>query len=366
MKCGNCQAVCQVYAHLKDETTTARAKIAIAEFLFPNKIKPGFTPSSRLRKILNNCLNCYSCMAECPSKVEVEEIFIKTKEKINRNFLPERLRLQLMSRMAKTKLPNIFSLSRWAKKHPPLKNAKKKIGFYYGCMVDLAMINLGKATVKLLENNNFGVVLAPEQKCCGIPLIYSGGYELTKELAVANAKLFKDVDTIVTVCPTCGHALKNLYKKLLPKALADEFCPKVQDITEFLYKEWGHSSTECLNISRRVSPSLRHLKVTYHDPCHLSKSQGIKDAPRKILKAIPGIDFVEMKDASTCCGFGGTFSLTHKKLAKEIGLEKIKNIEATYADLVISACPGCQLHINSLLKQKRLKQKTLHLVELLA
>ena len=351
MKCGNCQAVCQVYAHLKDEKGTARGKLAIIEALAQGNINR----SPHLKRILQNCLNCYSCMAECPSKVEIEEIFNKAKGKIVYGSLLERLKLKLINKTLLTKVPNIFSFSRWAKKHPPLKNAKKQIGFYYGCMVDLFNIDLGKSVVKFLEKNGFEVVLAPQQRCCGIPLIYLGGNELAKDLALANAQLFKDVDTIVTVCPTCGHALKNLYKKLLPKTVADEFCRKVQDISVFL-----------VNNIDLAKLGKKNIKVTYHDPCHLNKSQGIREEPRKILRAISGLRLIEMKDASACCGFGGTFSFTHKKLASKIGKQKAKNIKATGADIVASACPGCQMHIGNILRQEKMSQKVVHWLELLA
>jgi glycolate oxidase iron-sulfur subunit len=150
-------------------------------------------------------------------------------------------------------------------------------------------------------------------------------------------------------------ALKTDYEKILgfrEKALGAD----VYDISEFLAKFSGLKYEDM-----RLDP----VTVTYHDPCHLNRGQGIRDAPREVLRAIPHVDFVEMEDADRCCGGGGTFSLTHYDISKEIGKKKANCIAATGADVVATSCPSCMMQLEDMLRRNGLPQKVMHVAQLL-
>ncbi len=104
-------------------------------------------------------------------------------------------------------------------------------------------------------------------------------------------------------------------------------------------------------------------KVTYHDPCHLNRSQGITAHPRQILRNLPGVNLVEMRDPQRCCGGGGSFSFYNYELSKQISQKKIKDIEATQASIVATGCPGCMLQLKDQLTQKGLPVKVKHLIQ---
>jgi glycolate oxidase iron-sulfur subunit len=108
------------------------------------------------------------------------------------------------------------------------------------------------------------------------------------------------------------------------------------------------------------------VTVTYHDPCHLNRGQGETDAPRRLLRAMPHVTFVEMEESGRCCGGGGTFSFSHYDLAKEIGRKKVNYIAASGADVVATSCPSCIMQLEDMLKRNGLPQKVVHVVELLA
>jgi Fe-S oxidoreductase len=106
--------------------------------------------------------------------------------------------------------------------------------------------------------------------------------------------------------------------------------------------------------------------VTYHDPCHLARGLGIREEPRQLLRRILGVDYTEMEEADSCCGFGGSFSLYFYDLSRQINIVKMKHIEATGAECVVTSCPGCMIHIADGINHVQGKQKVAHIVQLLA
>ena len=167
--------------------------------------------------------------------------------------------------------------------------------------------------------------------------------DTAQNLALHNLKVFNslDLDYIVTDCASCSSALSaQRFHLLLNDMEYDEeirkFCSRTFDLTSFLI--------EILELKpQNISPIQK--KVTYHDPCHLSKAQGIRQAPRDLLKLIPGLELVEMSDADRCCGGSGTFSLTHYQLSMKVLGKKMDSISATRADIIATCCPSCIMQL---------------------
>jgi glycolate oxidase iron-sulfur subunit len=183
-------------------------------------------------------------------------------------------------------------------------------------------------------------------------------------MADANVKAFKDLDYVVTGCATCTSSLRD-YAKFLAntperKEAYTKFGDKVLDISQFL--------VDVLQLppsAYKPSAQAKGKKVTWHDPCHLSRHLGITNQPRQIIKSIPGVEFVEMPNADRCCGMAGTFSLHYYDLSKKIADKKVAAIKSTGADIVVSSCPGCEIQLIDSLLRNKVPVKVMHIMELL-
>ena len=245
-----------------------------------------------------------------------------------------------------------------------VKKPKLKVAFFTGCLIEYIYPEIGISLVNLLKNQGIEIIIPKEQYCCGIPLLTSGDREGAEFLARKNIELFTrlDVDYIVNACATCGSTLKD-YEKLLKKWKLENgnsklsirnWAERICDISEFLVK-----------FTDSKFNATREAKVTYHDPCHLRKRQNIYEEPRQILKSISSINFIEMEEPDFCCGGGGLFSFKYYEISKKIAQRKIQNADQTKAHYIVTGCPGCIMHLNDILTQKKSSQKAIHLIELI-
>jgi glycolate oxidase iron-sulfur subunit len=398
LKCGLCRAVCPVFAEVLDESGCARGKIALIEGLSENSL----SLSSRFSDKLSKCLNCKSCMEVCPSGIKVDELVLAARSEIFRKgkfpllkklifrhllrrgkllppvgkavaFIerkilrglppssPYRLLLPIV-KIDKDRVFPVFAERTLMDDHgeilSPEGKPRMRVGYFSGCSANLIYTDIGKAVISVLLGEGMEVVLPHDQGCCGVPAYTAGDRPTGRELALTNMKAFEKykLDAVVTGCASGGVALKTDYEKILgfrKKALGAD----VYDISEFLAK------------FSRLEFEDRHLervRVTYHDPCHLNRGQGITEAPREVLRAMPHVEFIEMEDAARCCGGGGTFSLTHYDISKEIGKKKANCIAATGADVVATSCPSCMMQLEDMLRRNGLPQKVMHVIQLLA
>ena len=398
LKCGLCRSVCPVFAEVLDESACARGKIALIEGLYENNLHLSSIFSDRLSK----CLNCKSCMEACPSGIKVDEVVLAARAEIfrkgkfpllkrlifrhllrrgrllppvskaiafvERKILrslppssPYRILLPLI-KMDKDRVFPVFAertlMDDYGEILSPEGEPRMRVGYFAGCSANLIYTDIGKAVIKVLLGEGIEVVLPHSQGCCGVPVYTAGDRQTGRELALKNIKAFEKykLDAIVTACASGGVALKTDYEKILgfrKGALG----ATVYDINEFLVK---HSDLKFED--RHLDP----VRVTYHDPCHLNRGQGITDAPRKVLQAIPNVEFVEMEDSDRCCGGGGTFSFTHYDISKEIGKKKANCIAATGADVVATSCPSCMMQLEDMLRRNGLPQRVFHVIQLLA
>jgi glycolate oxidase iron-sulfur subunit len=243
----------------------------------------------------------------------------------------------------------------------PARGEKRgRVGFFLGCAMSLMFPDVSRQTAHILAHQGFDVLTPRGVKCCGAPHLAEGDRQTARELALINLNLFADldVDYIVTDCAGCGCALKE-YGELLhgraPEGKMGDFLARVRDISEFLAA--SGLRTEGL----LPTP----LKVTYHEPCHLVHAQKIAQAPREIIRQIPGVVFTEMNESSWCCGMAGSFSLKYLEESKAILQRKLANAQATGADFLVTANPGCHLQLAWGVKEEKLEMTVLHLVELL-
>ncbi len=396
VKCGVCQAHCPTYLLSRKEGAVARGKITLAAALLHGEVDL----EQRLQEDISMCLMCGSCVGKCPNKVPTHEIVGAIRRRITDNqglsligkgvstLLGSKFLMNSLSKggalLSPLLLKNIPDSSGLRLRFPALgmqdrtvpkiafrnlfdrlpefiegQPDKPVVGFFAGCSITYAYPEIGEHMVAILNRLGFSVYLPRGQRCCGIPALSSGNGKLVEELAEKNVAAFegRQVQHIVTACGSCNGGIGEHYRTM--KVDLARFTAKVIDFSVFL-RDAG-----LFEELSRMEKWPKRTRVTYHDPCHL-KIQGITREPRMLLRALPNVDFVEMADASTCCGLGGTFSVNHYQASKAIGAKKIPGLRESGASMIATGCPGCIMQLQDSINHAGLKVKAAHLLELLA
>jgi len=353
---------------------------------------------------LDRCLGCLACQTACPSGVKYGRILERARAEIETNYprpwLQQRLRKwffsQLLSDWSKlagaAKLLRLyqrsglqsvvrasgalkllglsevealspvidkrFFLEQIGTTHRAEGEVRGRVLLHAGCIGSVAFSELNDATVRVLTRNGFEVHIPKGQLCCGALSAHSGYREEARQLARANITAMMDDarSVIVTNSAGCGAMMKE-YGELLPSngdgQRAHEFSARVKDVNEFLAAA-----------GIRAPKRLLKARVTYQDSCHLAHAQGVRSAPRELLKAI-GVELVELAHPDYCCGSAGTYNVTQNELSMQILDQKMDEVAATGADIIATANTGCMLQLRAGVKARRLKMRVAHVVELL-
>jgi Fe-S oxidoreductase len=232
-------------------------------------------------------------------------------------------------------------------------------------MTDFVFPGLGKKVIDFLTRHGVEVTTPKEQGCCGAPVFLGAGdLETGRKMADVNTKLFENVDYVVSDCATCSSALKEYAKFLADtpekKEAYSRLGDKVRDVSQFLVEVLKLPLT-----AYQPVPEIRGKKITWHDPCHLARHLGVKEQPRKIMRSLADVEYIEMARADFCCGMGGNFAVSYPDLSKKIGDKAAETIKATEADIVVTACPGCMIQLIDTCKRHKMPQKVAHIMEVL-
>ena len=253
-----------------------------------------------------------------------------------------------------------FFFSQVGKTFPAVGEQRYRVAFLAGCIANVSFARLNEATVRVLRRNGCEVSIPAGQGCCGALHLHSGLREDTRKLARRNIDALEagGFDAIITNAAGCGSTLKE-YGELLADdpeyaAKARDFAGRMRDVTEFLAG---------IELNREMKP-LKGI-VTYQDSCHLAHGQRIRGAPRKLLAAIPGLEFREMRGADICCGSAGIYNVVQNEMAMQILAKKMEQVNATGAGIVATANPGCLLELEAGVRMHGKGQKVTHVVELL-
>lgn len=253
-----------------------------------------------------------------------------------------------------------FFFSQIGKVFPAEGEKRYKVAFLAGCIANISFARLNEATVRVLQKNGCEVHIPEAQNCCGALHVHAGRKDDARELAKNNidATLDGDFDAILTNAAGCGSTLKE-YDELLEhddayrdKSLA--FKAKMKDINEFLGSIEIRTPAKPLNIT-----------VTYQDSCHLCHGQKIRVQPRKVLAAIPGVTLKEMALSDLCCGSAGIYNVVHNEMAMGLLKNKMQSVNATGAECIVTANPGCMIQLQAGAKIHGKDQPVLHVVEVL-
>lgn len=400
MKCGNCMAVCPIYKETGRESSVARGKLALMEAV----LKGALPISSAFDTVMGKCLNCKSCTSKCPCGVKADELILRGRQAavksrglhpIKKNVFRLLRNRQLfdfalkmggtfgpltfkkipgkMAAVSRFPMPGMdasratapISPSPLRSQYPeviPVANPKMKVGFFTGCTINYMYTDVGEAVINVLKENNVEIVIPKTQHCCGTPVYVSGDIDLAKEMAKKTIETFENyqVDYIIGACGSCTEALKEYPHWLQDdkewQARAEKIAKKTFEISEFL--------VDVLDF-RKDTLGPVNATVTMHDPCHMVRGLKVTKQPRAVLKAIPGLKFVEMKDCDRCCGSGGSFSLANYELSRKINDKKVANIAGTKADIVATSCGTCRMHLQDGILQNQMNQDVVHTVQLL-
>ena len=241
---------------------------------------------------------------------------------------------------------------------PAKGTGERRVAMLDGCVMPLVFGPVNEATVRVLTRGGCDVVFPKGQTCCGALHTHAGEREAARALARKNIDAFleAEVEAVVVNSAGCGAAMKE-YPDLLAeddayRDKAARFASLVRDVTEYL-AALPSQPLGALNTS-----------VTYQDSCHLAHAQGIRDAPRALMSAIPGLQISEMEGSDMCCGAGGIYSFTHQELSNKILDHKIEHASATGASVIAMANPGCMLQLERGLRRAGKRARIAHVVEL--
>jgi glycolate oxidase iron-sulfur subunit len=242
-----------------------------------------------------------------------------------------------------------------------------RVGFLTGCIMNHALPEVHRDAVEVLRACGFEVVIPQMQECCGSLHGHNGEVETARILARKNLDVFErhDFDYFVVDSAGCGAFLKEYGTLFADDARyaekAKEFSAKVNDITEFLTEVYPEKELFWAGL-----PPLQSLKqkVTYHEACHLVHTQKISTQPRKLIQSIPGIEFVELPEATWCCGSAGIYNVVRFEDSMRLLERKMQNLASTGAEIVVTANPGCHLQLQYGIKAKGLKMEVVHPVQL--
>ena len=401
IRCGLCLAVCPTYREDLSEISSPRGRVALARKGLEDELEMG----ANLIEQMYACFDCLACNAICPvgirpadlaldmraldesarpkpwkkalfggifpkpERMEISTWPIRLYEKLGmrrlvyalglRRLLPARLRdleamlPRLPQRPLRQVLPEISQAN-------GSKGQQYRVGFFLGCLQSLMFAEESAAGIRVLARNGCTVVTPKETVCCGMPALGFGKVEQVQKQAHHNIALFEkaEVEFIITDCATCGSTLKDYGKILAEDPLwakrAADFSKKVRDISEFL-----------LSIPLEKPLGRLEGRVTYHDPCHLRRGQGVWKQPRALLQMIDGLEFVELPEADWCCGLAGTQLITHYETSLKVLKRKTDNLASTQAGYMASGCPACQMQLNVGVRRAGLDVQVVHPITLL-
>lgn len=394
--CGFCLSTCPSYVLLGQEMDSPRGRI----YSMRAGLEGRATLSPAAVQHFDTCLGCMACETACPSGVKYAPLIEKTRalvEAHHRRPLGERLfrallfallpypsRLRLLAGPAR--------MAAWLKRSPrllawlparlravvvlappvpattgplaeitPADGSKRlRVGLLTGCVQRVFFASVNEATARVLAAEGCEVVAPASQGCCGALALHAGEEESARGFAKRLIEVFDrtNVDVVAVNAAGCGSAMKE-YGRLLADdpawaERARRFAAAVRDVTEVL-----------TSVEPRAPRHPLPLRVAYHDACHLAHAQGVRQPPRTLLGAIPGVTLVPVAESEVCCGSAGIFNLLQPDMATTLGDRKARHLADTRADIVVTSNPGCLLQLRAADERAGRATRILHIVELL-
>jgi len=369
-RCGECLKYCPVYAQKGKEEIDPRGKIqAFKSFirsqygLWAKIFGPKKLDEEKLKKfseMVYRCTLCGECNVSCPVSIDAKHLWTALRETlVEMGHFPE-----VAGRM-KANVLQAHNLSgdeneertEWLEFLDELpdhhyQKEKAEIAFFVGCVASFFPLvqKIPLAFAQILDKTEVDfTLLGGEEWCCGFPLIGAGMKKEAEVLMQHNLEMVKNkgVKGLVFACPSCHHTWMEEYQTEVKIFHSTQFIKKLIDEGKITFRE-------------------KEERVTYHDPCDLGRASGVYEAPREILRAIPGVELVEMagsREQCKCCGGGGNLEMVDSELSAALAQEKINQIQATGADTVITACQQCVRTILTTARRKEIPINAMDITE---
>lgn len=360
IECYNCIAACPSVAESWNEFVgpTYMRKYAQVQF-DPRNTKDVF--ENALSDGLFRCTTCKACVEACPKDIDLAHKAIEKLRSIvvKQGLGPLEGQKEFIERIRS------YGKAVTIEKQPLIgKNGQfgeyigegEPVIFFTGCMMDLRLQKIGKDLIDVLNKLGYQVVIPQDQVCCGSPAIRSGDFDLGIRQLKKNVEILEryGIKDVIVGCPGCGITLKDDYTRWAKEILKRPLKFKTYDFNEFIHQKVMKLPTE----------TPLKLKVTYHDPCHLNRGQGIVQEPRDLIE-YTGSEIIEMKEADRCCGAGGGVRAGIRDFSRLIASRKAQWIKETQAEAVVTPCPFCIFQLKELVKNKGIDMDILHTATLL-
>ncbi len=414
MHCGMCLPTCPTYDLTKLERHSPRGRIALMRAVADDRLEVGAVFGEEMYY----CLGCLACQTACPAGVDYANLFEHARAEVERTRVLDSPRRRLVRLLAlrflfgrqwavhlfgrcirlyqvsglKTLLrrsgllrllpatlrhwesmtPEIesrFSHQLIAADEPPRpigsETAQYTVGLLTGCVQDIMYAGVNRDTADVLRASGCRVLTPRGQLCCGSLHAHNGDLEAARDFARRLIDQFDldHADAIITNAGGCGSHLKH-YARLLADdpayiGKARLWDSKLRDIHEWLVEIGFDPAAAC-------APYAGTLRITYHDSCHLAHGQGITHQPRRLLAALPGVELIELPEASWCCGSAGVYNLTQPATAAQLSERKLNHILSTGCGVVATANPGCLLQLQNTAAARGVRLDVCHPISLLA
>ncbi len=403
VKCGKCIPVCTIHEINRDEVTSPRGFLDLLSAYQRGDLEL----DKNAKNIFESCFLCTNCTSVCPNDLPVDMVIEQVRNDIRKKFglawykklafflLRNRKIMDILARfgyMFQTcgfkmvekqksmylrdfpiiKMDRLFpSLAKktFLNSHPDVvyHGGKGKVGIFIGCLANYMYTDVGKALLEILKELQIDAYLIKQQKCCGAPQYFTGDFDSVDALAKFNIEYiegFKDeLDAIIIPEATCSAMIKEDYAKFFHdqpewKERAEAISPHIFMATEYLEKK--------TNLAEILATKARKSEVvTYHDPCHARKMQGVWKEPRNLIAQ--NYTIKEMSDPNRCCGFGGVTMQTEKyHFAKAAGIPKAAMIKETEAVYVSAECSACRMQLSDAMHQQKVDVIFKNPIELIA
>jgi glycolate oxidase iron-sulfur subunit len=388
--CGFCLPTCPTYVTMGEEMDSPRGRI----FLMKEVLEGGIELEDAL-PALDNCLGCQACQTACPSGVEYGDLItsfrahaepLRSRPPLERaqratvlGTLSQPRRFRLAARAGRLARPLAGALPRQLADplellpphlpragaelpavHPAEGARRARVALLAGCAQQVLAPEINWATLRVLARNGVETVIPQAQGCCGALAMHTGAAARAMPLARRNLAAFPaDVDAIVTNAAGCGSGMREyglLFAGEPEQEQAQRFADRVRDVSVFL-DELGLAEPP------RELPQPR--TVAYQDACHLAHAQGVRDAPRRLLRAIPGVTLAQPAEWELCCGSAGTYNVERPEIAAQLGERKARTLAATAPDLVASGNVGCITQLELHLRRLGHETPVLHTLQVL-
>jgi len=235
-----------------------------------------------------------------------------------------------------------------------------KVQIFIPCFVDQLYPQTAFNMVKVLEKAGCEVSYNTNQTCCGQPAFNAGFLDETRSVCNKFIQDFDNADYVVAPSASCVGFIRNYYSKLFDNSAIHH---QVKNLASRTY-EFSEFLIDILKIEK--FDSVFNAKATYHDSCAALRECKIKEAPRRLLSHVAGLEMVEMNEVETCCGFGGTFAVKFDSISTGMADQKVSNALATNAEFIISTDLSCLMQIDGYIKGKNLPLQTMHIADVLA